>query len=70
MNTPLTGSINAAIRRHQALIDAGLRVTAIDARYVRLVGVRTDGIALLQILNAAGEDTIDVDRLIAELPNS
>ena len=51
--------IKSAARRHIAL--EGLQVTAIDSRYVLIAGAKTDYIAALQILNGAGEDTLDFD---------
>lgn len=57
--------IKSAARRHVAL--TGLQVTAIDSRFVSIAGIKTDYIAALQILNGAGEDSLDFDSFAAAL---
>ena len=57
--------IKSAARRHVAL--TGLQVTTIDSRHVAIAGVKTDYLAALQILNGAGEDTLDFDSFAAAL---
>ena len=64
----IASNINAASKRHQ---DVTLLVQPIDNRMVSVVGdphhTKIDGIALLQILNSHGEDTLNDQTLIAQL---
>lgn len=52
----MDSTVRAAMNRHVEL--ANITVTRIDFRYVLIEGIKTDGLAALQILNSAGEDTL------------
>jgi hypothetical protein len=57
--------IKSAMRRHVEL--EGIEVVTVNSRYVEVAGVKVNAIAVYQVLNGAGEDTLNPETFACEL---